>query len=595
MGYYRLADNNAILLNEPRSVAAMSVALFFGWFAWQLFGPDPPIIVSRETTYLTAPLRADGLPDYEKYVLEKYREGVTPENNAAVLLLQAIGPGDMKPAEFSAVAKVIGLERVAPPDEHLNDVYSDDTRAVIAAWLAKERIPPGVNDEATAQDLETSPDAAHDEVVEDIIDNALERPWSSEQVPPLAEWVAANQEPLRLIVASSLRARFFAPMAELLNETTDQLIYAPLSGALKLRTAARALSTRAMWHLGEGRAEDSWKDISAIYRLSRLAGQGNALVEQLVSIAIEGIANRATLALLDGPAATPNLLLKIRHDLEALSAREPISSSIDQFERIASLSVVVCVRDGDAAELELSDGFEAVAMAACDWNISLRELNRWYDELVGVLRLPSGAGRNAALGDYEKRLAKNERSVSARRLMIGLLSRQVRSELLADIFVALMLPSTATACTAEDRSNTHLALTRLAVAVAIYRSEHGEYPEALESLAPDVLEKLPLDLYHNLPFIYRHTKNGYLLYSRGPNGNDDGGSNRQMDFYQGYSVAMKPVKSLRELLGDDLPESDDAVMRAFGEGNSLFNLIPTDADDIAIRLPLPKLELPKAK
>ena len=65
-------------------------------FLLHLFRTDPPIVVARDTTYITGPLRPDGLPDYEKYVLELYRDGATPDNNAAVLLWQAIWPGDLR-------------------------------------------------------------------------------------------------------------------------------------------------------------------------------------------------------------------------------------------------------------------------------------------------------------------------------------------------------------------------------------------------------------------------------------------------------------------------------------------------------------------
>ena len=44
-------------------------------------------------------------------------------------------------------------------------------------------------------------------------------------------------------------------------------------------------------------------------------------------------------------------------------------------------------------------------------------------------------------------------------------------------------------------------------------------------MAPGVLDKLPVDLYNAKPFVYKPTSDGYLLYSRGANGTDDGGSN----------------------------------------------------------------------
>ena len=50
------------------------------------------IIVSRETTYITGPLNADGTVNYVAYLDEKFSRGVTPENNAVVPLIRALGP-----------------------------------------------------------------------------------------------------------------------------------------------------------------------------------------------------------------------------------------------------------------------------------------------------------------------------------------------------------------------------------------------------------------------------------------------------------------------------------------------------------------------
>src|SRR4051794_31750173 len=88
-------------------IAAAAFFLFL-LFLYQLLGPNPPIIVSRQTTYITAPLVRNGLPDYEKYWFQQSRKGITSENNAAVLLRQALGPGDTSPADFDRISREIG-------------------------------------------------------------------------------------------------------------------------------------------------------------------------------------------------------------------------------------------------------------------------------------------------------------------------------------------------------------------------------------------------------------------------------------------------------------------------------------------------------
>src|SRR5262245_55897881 len=48
--------------------------------------------ISKETTYVTGPLDKDGYIDYVAALNERLRQGVTPENNANVLIWKALGP-----------------------------------------------------------------------------------------------------------------------------------------------------------------------------------------------------------------------------------------------------------------------------------------------------------------------------------------------------------------------------------------------------------------------------------------------------------------------------------------------------------------------
>ncbi len=52
----------------------------------------PAITIGKDTTRITSPLKANGLPDYLAAINEAHSKDVTPENNAVVLLAQALGP-----------------------------------------------------------------------------------------------------------------------------------------------------------------------------------------------------------------------------------------------------------------------------------------------------------------------------------------------------------------------------------------------------------------------------------------------------------------------------------------------------------------------
>ena len=74
-----------------------------------------------------------------------------------------------------------------------------------------------------------------------------------------------------------------------------------------------------------------------------------------------------------------------------------------------------------------------------------------------------------------------------------------------------------------NRHDTRVQLLIADLAVRSYRREHGELPEALSVLVPDYITAVPHDPNSNGRLIYRVTDDGYLLYSVGPDGKDDGG------------------------------------------------------------------------
>ncbi|HMC64121.1 MAG TPA: hypothetical protein VKI65_04215 [Gemmataceae bacterium] len=91
---------------------------------------------------------------------------------------------------------------------------------------------------------------------------------------------------------------------------------------------------------------------------------------------------------------------------------------------------------------------------------------------------------------------------------------------------------------AADRAQQTQDNLLVAFALAWYQRDHGRYPKELNALAPKYLPKVPLDLFSGKPLVYRPSENGYLLYSVGVNGKDEGG--------QGY---------------DDEPRGDDLTVR----------------------------------
>lgn len=571
-----------------RRLLAAAAILFLTWFLWQLLGPSPPIIVSKETTHITAPLLPSGLPDYRKYVEQQLRDGVTLENNAAVLMWQAIGPGResdaLRPADWQRISQEFNL----PPLDESTFLVEPDSQPVadrVAQWFIE-------NDAAWKQAFDNPPaiqdgDPLPSDVGYDLVFAAMEAPWRREELSPLAEWVDANNAAIDLLVEASNRPRFFTPFESPDPDDEEYLLTTmPFSGITAARKTARALEVRAMLHLGEGRHAAAWQDLLAMHRWARLVGQGSTVVEQLIAIAIDGIACSADAVLLGSNDLPLDVAKQIRSDLQNLPPAANLAKSFDHGERLYFLDAMIRYQEKGIGTF-VADGFFSnpwlgehampawqqgfLNLVSADWNVGLAEGNRWYDRLAAAARTPNYGEREGHLLELRNELLDRDSSLhNPGTWAIASCSTGKRSEMLGSAILKSYFPTISATMDAQDRERTTLALTQLAAALAVYRAGHGEYPDRLDQLVPDIIPTLPVDLFHETSFLYKRDADGYLLYCVGPNGRDDDGS------HEPYQI----------LAGKQIYEMEDY-------SEELSKQIPTGADDIAIRLPRPPFKLPE--
>src|SRR5262249_54033826 len=100
---------------------------------------------------------------------------------------------------------------------------------------------------------------------------------------------------------------------------------------------------------------------------------------------------------------------------------------------------------------------------------------------------------------------------------------KAKGQIVGDALVSMMLPAVEKVLQAEDRIEQIHRNLHVAFALAAHRSEQGRYPKTLDALAPKYLPQIPGDLFSGKALIYRPAEKGYLFYSVGANGKDDGG------------------------------------------------------------------------
>ena len=145
----------------------------------------PKITVSKETTWATEPLRDDGTVNYLEAVNRLFSKDVTPENNACVLLYQAMGPSPEGKRQPDLFFRRMGIEPL--PDE---GKYFRPFRQ----WI-RER--PNAQADGKPED----------DVVLDRETKSAERPWTKAEFPLIAAWLQDNEIPLRTVALATERTR----------------------------------------------------------------------------------------------------------------------------------------------------------------------------------------------------------------------------------------------------------------------------------------------------------------------------------------------------------------------------------------------------
>ncbi len=533
-----------------------------------VFHPSKPKLgpptVGYDTTRLTGPLRADGTVDYIAALNQMYSKGVTPDNNAAVLLLRAIGPDAIDAQIRDEVYRRLGMAPLPAEGNYfvsLDDFAKEHTSRLIPA--TQPQTDP--NDDAevfrgfkgSAPTTTPTPICSMPVgstawyVAHEQLDETLSRPWSADEFPVLADWLMANEIPLAMAVEASKREKYYRPMVvppgklPVLMETFTQ-------GLGTYRGIAKALACRATLKADQGDVQAAWQDLLAIQLLAKRVSD-NTLIGLLVAMSMESKAHSAMEGLFGHCIVDDATARTILRDLEALAPLPAIADIIDGHERLFTLEFfTLCSMRGTKFALGIYSAIDCPDIRA-DWDEVLRESNRQFDRVVAILRLPTFPDRNRELERLEDELMEFLNPESWFRdttwdCIEWLADKVGTTWQREDVFITAMRKEPAKAILAtipaiygragnlRDVAEMTNSLLRLAATLAAFKAERGEYPADLAELSPDYLKTIPNDLFIEKPLHYSRTAGGYVLYSVGPDMTDDGG-----DEYEDDIVVQVPL------------------------------------------------------
>ena len=274
----------------------------------------------------------------------------------------------------------------------------------------------------------------------------------------------------------------------------------------KMRALARLLSLRAQVQSAQG----DWNgaigsDLDSI-QMGEEMPHGGPVIGMLVGGACQAIGRRPTWNAVNHltaaqAKATARRLERIRAD------HVPFADTLQEEEW-----------EGQASLLEL--------MRQRDWPGNLVTISTPGDDGESTTWQQRGflirvrlMGKRAILSNYTRYL--DHAIVNARQPFAAHLADLTMP---TDPVSQILLPVYSKARAREVGEDAQNALLLTTLALRAYKLDHGIYPTALSALAPTYFKAVPADPFAlSGPLRYKRSTSGYLLYSIGPDGKDDGG------------------------------------------------------------------------
>jgi hypothetical protein len=322
--------------------------------------------------------------------------------------------------------------------------------------------------------------------------------------------------------------------------------YAGFSLALphlaRFKGLAQSFAIAAADSLHHHRGEEALLNIEAILDLSRAMQNEHLLISQLVRQAIAATAFTMSWQALQESDWTDGQLARLQHQWQLQEFIGPLGHSLEM-ERAMALDMYSQMRRSvaDSARLlgvwsggtstskpvnslaDLGDYlvensgelfFKGVYLPV--WQIAWSrqdELN--YLELTQSFIASARAcaeqrsGRPAKKGESEYRDGSaNNSTLSRARFLVS----------------SMITPSLQNAVTKSVSAEIQRELAVAAIALTRYELKRRRRPQDLSGLVPEFMAEAPRDFWADSPLVYRPVRNdGFLLYSVGPDGRDDGG------------------------------------------------------------------------
>lgn len=355
---------------------------------------------------------------------------------------------------------------------------------------------------------------------------AAGKPWPKAMRAAVADYLGKNANALTLLhkAGSMPKCRWPVDFSEWDKNPCEQI-----SHLAPIRQGTRLLALEALFHAHGGRTGAASRSLVSLFKLSLSLSREPSLPSQLTRQACQAL----------GMSKLRRVLCRISlsdSQLADISARLARLEKDDGIPR--ALIGERCVGHAGFQTPDLMDDAQ--------WQVLKRDVSGkglFGKDMKGLGPSSNKALDDLSLADYRKLHLKADHlsflrvmraSIDAARVPMPDRPRAARNlrRRLAKLppqrpMTRLMTLTAPMTIVGAMKDIARLRLARTALAVERYRLAAAALPPDLTSIVPKYLPKVPADPYDGQPIRYKKRETGYLLYSIGEDGKDDGGNQKE--------------------------------------------------------------------
>ena len=408
-----------------------AVLLTLGAFLWcQSWFTDQPVRISKETTFITEPLTADGTEvDYFKAMeLQTYPPEMQTDDNGYRLL-----------------ARSLVVDKNATPHRHETRYQKLGLDPILDK--------PTMEYETVREYLKrVFPEKDYHKIENDLLQSA----WTIEQHPFMQQWIDDNDAALDIFLEASRKPVFVWPW--IAPEPEDDYYYLILPDIDFVSQLVRGIVTRANYRIGKGDIDGAIDDVIACCKIGRHTEKQGLCVPCHIGIRFETWGNGIGINGNSDTPATEEQLLRFIREIRKLPEQGNYKDSIilERYHLLKLLyQVKNAIKTGNFKPLDNVTPAVVLILpvGSYDWNY----LFKWTNEVIDKYFYE---------GDYI--LYSHGGGVS------DFLSKKSRSEFLVRAY--LSIPAIETLKNAYNQIYCKANLKQLITAMLIYERKTGNLP-----------------------------------------------------------------------------------------------------------------------